>query len=120
MHDLFVAGGGAQSDEICQITANMFGLPVHRIQTFEASGLGSSMVGFVAKGIFPDYPAAAKAMVHIQDTFAPNAAEHELYEGLFREIFQKIFPRLLPLYKAGAALRANRTAPATGKETAHV
>ena len=42
LHDLFVAGGGAQSDEICQITANMFGLPVHRIQTFEASGLGSS------------------------------------------------------------------------------
>ncbi len=121
VQQLFVAGGGAQSDEICQITANMFGLPVHRIQTFEASGLGSSMVGFVAKGVFPDYRAAADAMVHIRDTFMPDAAEHALYEGLFREIFQKIFPRLLPLYKAGAALRAEAAASAeTRKENAHV
>ena len=55
VQELYAAGGGAQSDEICQITANMFGLPVHRIQTHEASGLGSSMVAFAAKGVYRTY-----------------------------------------------------------------
>ena len=35
--EIYVGGGGAQSDEICQITADMFGLPVIRTQTFEVS-----------------------------------------------------------------------------------
>jgi sugar (pentulose or hexulose) kinase len=121
VRELYAAGGGAQSDEICQITADMFGLPVHRIQTHEASGLGSSMVAFVAKGVYPDYAAAAKGMVHIADTFLPDAAAHALYSRLFSDIFQKIFPRLLPLYKAGAALRAAPAeVPQNGKETSHV
>ena len=33
---LYLGGGGSRSDEICQITANMFGLPVSRIQTHES------------------------------------------------------------------------------------
>ncbi len=97
--EIFVAGGGAQSDEICQITANMFGVPVKRIQTYEASGLGSSIVAFVAKGVFSDINEAIKSMVHIKDEFLPDEEEHKLYEKLFNEIFSKIFKKLFPLYK---------------------
>ena len=32
---IYLGGGGSQSDEICQITAHMFGLPVVRTQTYE-------------------------------------------------------------------------------------
>lgn len=108
--ELYVAGGGAQSDEICQITANMFGLPVHRIQTHEASGLGSSMVAFAAKGVYPDMQAAAAAMVHKKDRFEPEAPEHRLYEALYTQVFQKVFPRLLPLYKKEQAVEQQFTA----------
>ncbi|QSX04854.1 FGGY-family carbohydrate kinase [Sedimentibacter sp. zth1] len=96
---LYVAGGGSQSDEICQITANMFGLPVRRIQTYEASGLGSSMVAFVSKGVFKDIDEAIKEMVHIKDEFIPDMDEHAIYKKLFSEIFDKIFNKLFPLYK---------------------
>ncbi|MEG0166247.1 MAG: FGGY-family carbohydrate kinase, partial [Ruthenibacterium sp.] len=104
--ELFVAGGGAQSAEICQITADMFGLPVHRIQTHEASGLGSSMVVFVTKGVFADIHAAADAMVHLKDTFLPDKNTHAVYENIYNEIFQKIFSRLLPLYKKSSEIYA--------------
>jgi len=96
---LFIAGGGSQSDEICQITANMFGLPVYRIQTHEATGLGSSIVAFVAMGVFPDVDEAITAMVHIKDEFLPDMKEHITYKKLFDEVFSKIFNKLLPLYK---------------------
>lgn len=96
---LFVAGGGSQSDEICRITANMFGLPVYRIQTHEAAGLGSSIVAFVAKGVYSTINEAIAAMVHIKDEFLPDIQVHKTYESIFNEVFSKIFGKLLPLYK---------------------
>ena len=99
VQELFVAGGGAQSDEICQICANMFGLPVRRIQTYEASGLGSSIVAFMSLGVYKSLQDAVDHMVRIKDSFQPQMEEHVIYAELFNKVFQKIFPRLLPLYK---------------------
>ncbi len=96
---LFIAGGGSQSDEICRITANMFGLPVYRIQTYEATGLGSSIVAFAAMSVYADINEAVAAMVHVKDEFLPDMKEHETYKFLFDEVFSRIFGRLLPLYK---------------------
>jgi len=96
---LFLAGGGSQSDTICQITANMFGLPAYRIQTFEATGLGSAMVAFVATGVHKDIHEAAAKMVRVKDEFLPDMKEHEIYKLLFKDVFSKVFEKLLPLYK---------------------
>jgi sugar (pentulose or hexulose) kinase len=96
---LFVAGGGSQSDEICQITADMFGKPLYRIQTYEASGLGSSIVAFISKGIYSDAEEAAASMIRVKDEFLPNPDQREIYKNIFDEVFIKIFGKLLPLYK---------------------
>jgi len=96
---LFISGGGSQSDAICQITANMFGLPAYRIQTHEATGLGSSIVAFAAMGIYADTYEAVSKMVHVKDEFLPDPKEHETYKLLYKKIFSRIFKKLLPLYK---------------------
>jgi sugar (pentulose or hexulose) kinase len=94
-----MAGGGSQSDVICKITASMFGLPAYKIQTYEASGLGSSMVAFASTGVYSDVYEAAEKMVHIKSEFLPNLKEREKYKFLFDNVFSKIFGKLLPLYK---------------------
>lgn len=99
INKLYIAGGGSQSDEICRITANMFGLPVYRIQTYEAASLGSAIVAFAAMGVYPDIKDAVAAMVHISDEFLPDMQENKKYNKIFEEVFCKIFGRLLPLYK---------------------
>lgn len=99
VNSIYLAGGGSQSDEICQITANMFGVPIYRIQTYEACGLGSSIVAFVAKGYYKDYDEALAGMVHEKDKFVPDMKEHEFYETIYEEIFKKVPKRLDPLYK---------------------
>ena len=96
---LFLAGGGSQSSTICQITSNMFGLPAYRIQTYEATGLGSAIVAFVAMGEYENANEAALRMVHIKDEFLPDPKEHETYKYLFNEVFSKLFAKLQPLYK---------------------
>jgi sugar (pentulose or hexulose) kinase len=97
---LYAAGGGSQSGEVCRITASMFGIPVYRTQTHEVTGIGSSMVGFKARGVFSSYEEGIGAMVHIKDEFLPNFREHEIYEELYEKIFRRIFAKLSPLYQA--------------------
>ncbi len=95
---VFLAGGGSKSDEICRITANMFGLPCFRTQTNEAAVIGAAMLGFTALGVYADIDAAAKGMVHIRDSFLPDMELHNVYEQLYSEVFKKVFNRLSPLY----------------------
>lgn len=93
-----VSGGGAQSDIICQITADMFGLPVYRVQTFETSGLGAAMLTFVKKGVFKDIDECTKSMVHFKDEFLPNKEVHRTYKRLFEDVYKDIYGKLQPLY----------------------
>jgi sugar (pentulose or hexulose) kinase len=95
---IFVAGGGSQSDEICRITASQFGLPVYRTQTHEVTAVGSSLVGFIAKGIFSSHEEGLAEMVHIKDEFLPKPGDHRIYEALYGQIFTKIFNKLSPFY----------------------
>lgn len=95
---LYVAGGGSQSSEICQITADMFGLPVIRTQTHEACGVGSAMVAFKSMGFFKSYEEACAAMVHERDRFEPDMQLHKFYDEMTDQVFDKIFEKLLPLY----------------------
>jgi sugar (pentulose or hexulose) kinase len=97
---LFVGGGGAQSDEVCRMTASQFGLPVYRAQTHETTGIGAALASFVAQGVFSSWEEGVGEMVHIRDEFLPDPAEHRIYEDLYGKIFAKVFNRLSPLYRA--------------------
>ncbi len=95
-----ISGGGSQSDIICQITADLFKLPVHRVQTSETSSLGASIVGYVANGTYKSFEEAIKGMVHDRDVFTPNEVNVKIYNDLFEKIYKKTYKRLRPLYKA--------------------
>lgn len=97
--EIYVGGGGAQSAEICQITADMFGVPVRRTQTFEVSGIGCAIAAFVGLGEFKDYREAVQHMVFPKDCFFPNIAQHKIYETLYADIFKNIYGKLSPLYQ---------------------
>jgi sugar (pentulose or hexulose) kinase len=97
---LRVSGGGSQSDEIMQITADIFGLPAERPHTFETSGLGAAIAAAVGVGIYPDFKSAAAGMTRTGQRFEPRPEQQKLYDQLYREVYQKIYPSLQPGYKA--------------------
>ena len=96
---IYLSGGGSKSSEICQITADMFGIPAYRSQTHEAAIIGSSIIAFCAIGRFDSIEKAVKEMVHIKDKFEPDMQKHMIYEKLYNEVFSKVFDRLEPLYE---------------------
>lgn len=96
---LRLAGGGSQSEAAVQITADVFGLPVARAHTHEASGLGAAMDLAVGLGLHADVPAAAAAMGRIGEVRDPDPATHEIYDELYRGVYRPMYDRLKPLYR---------------------
>ena len=94
-----ISGGGSQSDAICQITSDIFGLPVSRVQTYETSSLGVAIAGFIASKEFNNVDEAIKAMVHQSDEFYPNKENHKKYDYLFKHVYLKMYPNLKNVYK---------------------
>ena len=104
---LYLGGGGSRSAEICQITANMFGLPVSRTQTNEASAMGAAICCFVSAGEYDSYEDAITHMVRLRDTFEPDMAEHSLYEKIYTEVFSRYYRTVSPLHKKIGEILSN-------------
>lgn len=96
---IMVSGGGSQSDAICQITSDMFDRPVYRGITYETSGLGAAINGFVGLNIHNSYRDAIENMVHYGKVFEPDKKSSETYKRLYENIYKRIYPRLKGLYK---------------------
>jgi sugar (pentulose or hexulose) kinase len=96
---LRIAGGGAQSPAAVQLTADVFGLPVGRGETHEASGLGAAVDAAVGLGIHRDIASAVGAMVRVGETRDPDPAAHARYEELYRRVYRRMYDRLRPLYR---------------------
>lgn len=93
-----VAGGGSQSDIICQITADIMGREVYRVQTYETSGLGCSIVAFNALNYYKSIEEAVSKMVRVKDTFKPIEENHAKYMQFYNRVYKKIYERNLPIY----------------------
>ncbi len=97
--ELRVAGGGSQSDQAMQITADVFGLPASRPHLYEASGLGAAIDTAVGLKLHLDFDTAIKEMTRLGDTFEPNPRAHAIYDELYRNVYCKMYGRLKPLYE---------------------
>ncbi len=100
MTALRVAGGGSQSDEAMQITADVFGLPCARPHVYEASGLGAAIDAAVGLRLHAGFADAARAMTRVGRTFEPQAQHRELYDALYTKVYVKMYDRLRPLYES--------------------
>jgi sugar (pentulose or hexulose) kinase len=96
--EIRATGGGARSDTIMQITADIFGLPVHRPHTNETSVIGAAIDAAVGLKFFLDFNKAANAMTRIQDVFKPIKKNEGVYQALYQRVYLKIYKNLLPLF----------------------
>jgi sugar (pentulose or hexulose) kinase len=96
---LRVSGGGAQSDAVVQIAADVFGLPVDRPHTTETSGLGAAICAAVGLGLQPDFRTAVARMTHVGEVVEPDPERQALYQQLFTRVYQPMYTQLQPLYR---------------------
>jgi sugar (pentulose or hexulose) kinase len=94
-----VAGGGARSGAILQLTADIFGRPASRPHTTEASGLGAAICASVGLGLHRDPETAVREMTRIGETREPDPATAARYDELYERVYRRLYPALRPLYE---------------------
>lgn len=102
--EIRISGGGSKSDEVCQIAADLFGLPVSRVQTNESSSLGAAISGYLSLGTYKTANEAVEKMVRKTITFTPNEQKHEAYKKLYKDVYKSLYPSLRKTYEAICAM----------------
>ncbi|MXR68565.1 carbohydrate kinase [Shewanella sp. JBTF-M18] len=93
-----ITGGGAQSDLVMQMCADIFNRPVERLSLHEASGLGAAMCCAVGAGIYPDLASARTQMRRLGEKFEPEAVHVAQYARIFTA-FEALYPQIKPFFK---------------------
>ena len=96
---LAVSGGASKSDAICQISADIFNIPIVRGETSETSGLGAAIVTSTGIGVHTSIENAINQMVTYTRTFTPDKKNAVLYRNLYDRVYKKIYHALEPIYR---------------------
>jgi len=99
INSLRVSGGGSQSRNAMQLTADIFGLPTAKPHLYETSGLGAAIDAAVGLGLHPDFKTAVREMTHVGEVYEPNRRNHRMYNALYHDVYKKMYKRLKPLYE---------------------
>jgi sugar (pentulose or hexulose) kinase len=94
-----LSGGASQSDEICQIMADVFNMPLVRGRTHETSALGAAIITAYGIGEYSSMDAATENMVVYANTFVPNPENTSMYKTMYEDVYLKMYSKLEPLYK---------------------
>ncbi len=95
---VIVSGGGSQSEQAMQMTADIFNLPVERPHTYETSALGAAVNAAVGMKIYNSYEDAVKNMCRTGKTYTPDKNNMKIYDELYNKVYKKMYGRLKKLY----------------------
>ena len=98
---VLVSGGGARSDLMMQIVADVFDRPARRATVADAAGLGAAICAAVGHGIYPDWDQATDAMVRLGDGFAPDPQAARAYQQI-NKVYSGLTAFTDPLFRSMA------------------
>jgi xylulokinase len=98
---VIIAGGGAQSDLMMQIFADVMGRPTSRPRMTDAAGLGAAICAAVGSGVHQGFDDAIDAMVSAADTFQPNP-DNVLRYNLINRTYSQLTRYTDPLFEFAA------------------
>jgi xylulokinase len=112
---VLVSGGGARSDLMMQIVADVFDRPARRTTVNDAAGVGAAICAAVGHGVYPDWGQATAAMVTAGDEFGPDARAARAYQEI-NQVYATLTTFTDPLFRAMAdRLQGLERAPGPGR-----
>jgi xylulokinase len=90
---VLVTGGGAQSPFIRRMQADVYGLPVVRVDKEEGPAYGAALLGAVGAGAFPDIATACNKTLKRLAPEKPGGKAHAAYEGPYAR-YRALYPAL--------------------------
>ena len=102
---LRMIGGGIQNPILCQILADVLGIPIQRLESGEfATSLGAAVCGGVGVGLFSDFEVVSK-LCPVVGTDEPDQTGVAQYNRLY-PLFSDAYRSLVELFGKLADLQA--------------
>lgn len=79
-NSIALCGGGAQNDFLCQVIADVTGIPTHRTLDTEVGAKGAFIYAAVATGVARDIIEACEKFVISRDSFTPNTLDRDVLD----------------------------------------
>lgn len=98
INSILMMGGASKSAVWMQMIASITGIPIKQLAVSDACAMGAAMIAGCGAGLFPDYRAAADAMVRCSRIFEPVPEEQAYYKEKF-EKFDRLWACLNSYYK---------------------
>lgn len=95
-----VMGGAAKSPVWCQMIADVTGVTLEKLNQADVCALGAAAIALKGAGLYPDYGAAARAMVQPVGTYEPQAEDRVYYDQKFRK-FDRMWRCMEQFYREG-------------------
>ena len=93
---LLLTGGGARSEFIRRLQADIFGLPVTAVNREEGPAYGAALLAAVGVGAFPDLKAAVQCTLTRSPLTEPDRDVHGAYQAIY-ERFRASHAAAVPL-----------------------
>jgi len=81
--EIRATGGGASADLWLRLQADVYGLPVHRLQIEEGAAYGAALLGHVAAGTFANVDEAAAVVRTMPEVTEPDPRAIDMYDALY-------------------------------------
>jgi sugar (pentulose or hexulose) kinase len=101
---IVVSGGGAASALVVQILADVFGIPASRSVGGSGASRGAAICAAVATGAHPDVATAVARMTGRRETFAPDAANADLYRRVADSVYKALRDATDPVLERSFAI----------------
>jgi xylulokinase len=88
-----LTGGGAKSPLLRRMQADIYGLPVRRVNREEGPAYGAALLGAVAAGAFKSVAAACAATLRRLPLERPDSKRHKAYAAPYAR-FKSLYPAL--------------------------
>lgn len=96
MSEFIATGGGAKSDALLQIKADVLGTPFVRLRHTECGIAGAAMLAGIATGVYKNAEEAAACFVARERVFEPDPDRHERYKEIYQR-YARLYPGLREL-----------------------
>jgi xylulokinase len=101
---LVAVGGPTRNRLLCQIIADVTGLPIRVMDESAGAALGSAILAAQGTGMISSVESMQAAHAKLRQTYTPHPERHAVYQKVFKTYIE-LYPRLKDLYPRSASAR---------------
>jgi len=101
---LVAVGGPARNALLCQIIADVTGLPIRVMEESAGAALGSAILAAQGTRLISSVESMQAAHAKLRQTYRPDPQSHSVYQRVFKTYIE-LYPRLKDLYPRLASTR---------------